>query len=296
LTRVDDDVPFLNKLYVKQLGNRLKPLLGPVLDAILREDMRRSAARGKPGQRHLLPELLENAFRAADETERGKESRYGGDAAAFCNLVSVLERRSGDPGFSLMLPGLVDPANFRHDLIVLSFTDHILRSTPYQVALPTAPGQSRRSFDILLTAGDSPGLEIEVKAPQELEGPTKFVSEKAALFAIRKAWRKTVGPTKQLTGGRAGALLLGGVTMRPESLLTLQRAGICWLRNNALSHPNLWGLIFLTMITLEDDPVYSGQEDQRRKRVKLTSRVQMSACANPHYAGAVNLQFTRSVF
>jgi hypothetical protein len=296
VTKVDDDVPFLNKLYVQQLGSRLKFLLGTVFDEILQEDMRRRAARGKPGQRHLLPELLENAFRAADENERGKEPRYGADAAAFCSIVSVLERRSADPGFSLMLPRLADPANFRHDLIVLSFTDHILQHTPYQVALPATPGESHRSFDILLMDGASPGLEIEVKARQELEGPEKLVSEKDALIAIRKAWRKAVGPTKQLTGGRAGALLLGGVTMHLESLLTLQRAGIGWLRNNASSHPNLWGMIFLTMITMNDDPVYSGHEDQRRKWVKLTSRVQMSACANPHYAGAVNLQFTPSVF
>ena len=281
---------------VRNLGSRLQKVMGEPFNDVLRLDIRRRTHHSRTGPRHLLPELLESSLVAVRELEGGQESTHLGDIVTLHALASTFERMVDDPGFPLMRPGLKDPLRFRHDVVTLGFVDHLRRSTPYTVGLPTNSHAHRRSYDFDLTNDSGSRVEFETKAPEELEGPTKSVSEEGARWAVEKSWRKAVGRNKQLKGDSSGALLLGGVTMQLQSLLTIQRAALDFLEKRGGAHHNFWGIVVFTMAVLRDKHGDVGVGLSLGSSLELKSWVQTAMARNPHYSGPVEIVPTPSKF
>lgn len=280
--------------FVRGLGARLRMVIGEPLDEILKIDMRRRVLGSSQGTRHLLPELLESSMTVLQEMERGRESAHLGDFVILQTVTETLERMSSDPGFALMRPGLADPARFRHDLVTLGYVDLLRRETPYTVTLPTDRAVKERSSDFTVVSAEGWTVEFETKAPVEFEGPTKLVSADEARKAVEKSWDKAVGRSKQLKGGISAALLLGGVTMNLQSLLTIQRAAIDFLDRRGARQPNFWGVIPFTMVVMREEPKTTHTAAGPGFVLGLQSRVQTAPARNPHYAGKVEIVAVRS--
>jgi len=100
------------------------------------------------------------------------------------------------------------------------------------------------------------------------------------------------GPRAQLGRTGPGLLLLGGVTLRVESLDVIQASAVDWLAAHGRTHPNVWGIAALTYWTYTLG--FPAQELLSGRGVEIHARggIQLRAAENPYYGGPIRILLT----
>ncbi len=270
----------------------LGDLLGPVWSAINSRDLRGRRASPPNPRRHLLAVLYEHADTFAQQFP-GVWPGFLPDYLAFHGLVSVLSRARAEPSFPELVTLLERPEGFRHTMVMLGFADHIRRHTQLPVRLPASGPAGQRVVDLLLGPEDGSHFQVETKTPAEFDGPLAPVTPANARGAIRRAWAKAVGGRRpQLPAERPGVLLLGGVTLKLESLPIIAQAATDWLSRRGEGHPNLWGIVVLTYWSYSVIPAGRRVGDGMPLTVNSHMGVQLRVAENPHYTGIPRIRLS----
>jgi hypothetical protein len=274
----------------ERIHQLLAEVLGPVWNEIQARDARGRSANPPNPRRHLLVVLSEHADLWADESTRGIWPGHAPDYLAFHGVVAIMERSRSDPAFAEILTQLVTPEGFRHHMTLLGFADHISRHTPYPVRLTTAGDPGQRVVDLVLGPMGGHSFQVEIKTPREFDGPVVALTRSNALGALSRAWAGSVGgQNPQLPPDRPGILLLGGLTMRVESLPVFDEAARDWLSHHGRSHPFLWGVVSQTFWTYSLTPPGRTLGDGAPLTIDGRMGVRLQLSENPHYTGTPRL-------
>ena len=273
-----------------RMQRTLQSLLGGVWDEIRARDARGQAARPRNAKRHLLAVLAEHANLWADESQRGVWPGHAPDYLAFHGVVAILERARAHPAFAEVTTQLVSPAGFRHHMTMLGFADHIRRHTPYPVNLTSVGSPGERVVDLILGPMDGQSFHVETKTPRDFDGPVVALTESNVRGALSRAWPRAVGgPNPQLPPDRPGILLLGGLTMRVESLPVFDGVARDWLARRGRVHPYLWGIVAQTFWSYSIIPAGRSVGDGAPISIDAHMGVRLSLVENPHYIGVPRL-------
>jgi hypothetical protein len=275
-----------------RVRERIRAALGSTWDRIEAADRRGQQASPPNPRRHVLAAIYENSGRF-DLAE--VVAQYPGrmpDLIALTAMANVLDRSREFAALPEMVASMAAPEDFRHHMLTLGLADLLRACTPYGVRLPFRPESGHRIVDLLLDHPNGQTMEIETKTNDEFEGPRREVSYSNARGAISRAWKKKVsGVRAQLGRHNPGTLLLGGVTLKVESLDVIRSAAKDWLSTHGRSHRNIWGIAVLTYwtYTLGPAPVFGTGEP-----VEIHARggVQLRAAENPFYEGTVRIVLT----
>lgn len=283
---------------VQEGVSSLVEMLGPTYLRIRDQDQRGQTARPPNPERHLLAVIVENAQRFADEFSRGMARPLGlGELLALEAILGVLGRARSDPFFKELVPQLETDEGFRHHMVMLGMWDHVSRrATDKRIRLQSTrtPG---RQVDLVLGDEINPKFHIEVKAPKEFEGSQSKITRTEATTAIERGWKHTfhrAGP--QVPPDRPSLLLIGGLTLRLESLAVVQSAARNWLSRHGQSRPNLWGIAALTYFSHITLPPGRRLDDGAPIEVKGRGGVHLAFAASPHYVGAPGIQVLPGYF
>jgi hypothetical protein len=268
----------------------LSDLLGPRWNEIQVRDSRGQAARPPNPRRHMLAVLSEHANIWAGEFPSGIWPGHAPDYLAFHGVVSILERSRSLAAFPNLIPQLVSPEGFRHHMTTLGFADHISQHTQYSVGLPSANPAGSRVVDMVLGPEQGDRILVETKTPREFDGAVAHLTRPNVLGALSRAWSTSVaGPTPQLPRDRPGVLLLGGLTMRVETLPVFDEVARDWLSRRGSSHPYLWGVIAQTFWTYTITPPGRTRGDGATRAIDGRMGVQLRMVENPFYTGIPRL-------
>ena len=143
-------------------------------------------------RRHLLAILVENAERFAADFSRGVRPAGLGDYLAFRSVVAVLNRSRTDPVFRELVPQLESHEGFRHHMVMLGMWDQVKRHGTHDIHLVSSRTSARHQVDLVLGDASDPKLHVEVKTPQEFDGPQAMVGRAEATTAIEREWRRAL--------------------------------------------------------------------------------------------------------
>jgi hypothetical protein len=268
----------------------LDELMGDTWTRIQASDRRGREARPANPRRHLLAILSDHANEYSEQFVRGIWPGNAPDYLAFHGVVSILDRCRLNPLFPECIAQMVSFAGFRHNMTVIGFADHITRHTNYPIRLVSGRERGERVVDLILGEGPDGSIQMETKTPQEFDGPIRALTPQNVRGAISRAWAKAVsGPRPQLPTDRPGALLLGGLTMRVETLPVFETTALEWLRSHGAGHPNLWGIIAQTFWTYSITPPGRTIGDGAPMTIDGRMGVRLRMVRNPSYAGSVQL-------
>jgi hypothetical protein len=284
-------VPRFTPELADEIRARLRAILGSTWNRIAAEDDPSRPER----HRHLLAVIDEHADRFRGEFASGRFPRHLPDFMALYLVVNVLGRASSDPAFRELLPGLVDRREFRHHMLTLGLADHLRMYTSYMVRLPTRDQSGRRIVDLVV--GTGPTLNIEAKSSDEFDGPRRHVSSTNAYRGIRNAWRSAYGGVDpRLPDDSPGAVLVGGVTVEVASLPQTARTARAWLERRGSAHPQCWGILAMTFLTVSRLPPGRRFGDGAPLTANVLASPLLSGTPNPHYRGELQLVLTPPVW
>jgi hypothetical protein len=273
-----------------QTQARIRAILGPVWERIDSEDRRGREATPPNPTRHPLAAMYESAGQFnLDEVARQYPGRLG-DLLGLAAIANILERSRDFEAFPGLVSAMASPKDFRHHMLTLGLADHFRAYTPYRVLLPSPRGLGDRMVDLLIIHEDETEMEVETKTRNELDGPRREVTMASALGAVSRAWRKAVsGDRAQLGRAKPGLLLIGGVSLKLESLDTIQRASEEWLSRRGPTHPNVWGIAAISYWTYTLNPPGRVQPEAGAREVHGRAGVQLRFAKNPHYTGHIEI-------
>ncbi|MGP8110095.1 MAG: hypothetical protein ACLQD9_05230 [Thermoplasmata archaeon] len=276
---------------------RIRTALGPRWDRIEEADRRGRQARPPNPNRHLLAAIYENAGQFSLEEVA---ARYPGrlpDLLALTAVANILERSRDFEVLPELIASMVSSKDFRHHMLTLGLADHLRTHTPYTVRLPSPSANGQRIVDLVIAHEGGLTMEVETKTSDEFDGPRREVTPSNARGAISRAWRKAVsGERSQLGRTSPGLLLLGGVTLKVESLDVIQRAAGGWLRSHGRTHPNIWGIAVLTYWAYTLGPPPQVTPPGEIVEVNARAGIQLRAAENPSYTGPIRLVLTPYVW
>ena len=132
-------------------------------------------------------------------------------------------------------------------MVMLGMWDQVKRHGTHDIHLVSSRTSARHQVDLVLGDASDPKLHVEVKTPQEFDGPQAMVGRAEATTAIEREWRRALhGADPQLPPDKPSILLLGGLTLRLEGLPVVKHAAEKWLSSRGRTKPNLWGIAVLT--------------------------------------------------
>lgn len=273
-----------------RVQERVRRLLGTTWDEILAADVRARQARPPNPKRHILALLDENASRFSLEEVAASYPGRLPDLLALTAIANILERSRSFDAFEGMAASMVSPKDFRHHMLTLGLADHIRTHTPYQVRIPVGQESGQRIVDLVISHPDGQEMEVETQTRDEFDGPRQEVTPANALGAISRAWKKKVsGDRAQLGRLGPGLLLLGGLTLKVESLSVIQRMAERWLALRGRGHPTIWGIAALTYWTYTLGPPPRPSPEGRPAEVHARAGVQLRAAENPYYTGHLRI-------
>jgi hypothetical protein len=273
--------------------SRIREYLGPTWNRIEAANLRGLQATPPNPNRHVLAVMYENVGRFSLQEVAAQYPGRLPDLLGLTTIANILERSQDFDVLPELVPSMVSGRDFRHHMITLGFADHLRSYTPYGVHLPIASRSGERTIDLVLTHLDGTTMEVETKTSDEFDGPRREVSPSNAKGAISRAWRKAVtGNNAQLGRSGAGLLLLGGVTLKVESLEVIRQSAEEWLAQRGRSHPNIWGIAALTYWTYTLGRTPRDAAPGESVEVHARGGVQLRAAENPFYSGRLRMVLT----
>jgi len=276
-----------------RVRERIRSILGPTWERIAAADVRGQQASPPNQNRHVLAAIYENVGHfSLGEVAAHYPGRIP-DLLALTAMANILERSRDFEVLPQLVSAMASPKDFRHHMLTLGLADHLRTYTPYTVRLPSPAEGGHRIVDLLVSHESGLTLEIETKTSDEFDGPRRAVTHANAKRGISRAWRKAVsGERAQLGRSLPGLLLLGGVTLRVESLEVIQRAAGEWLQTHGRWHPNIWGIAVLTYWTYTLGPPPQSTPHGEPVEVNARAGVQLRAAENPFYTGPIRIVLT----
>ncbi len=163
----------LSPVGLRNAADYLGSLMGDHLEAAIAADRRGQDSPTPPPQRQRIIELIDYALRAAKTLERNAsgdtlEADLIGELSA---AVGLLRRWQNHPAWAHLAATVGHPTEQQHTLMALLLASYFVDGGN-GVGLVETTGKSGRIADLWLRPGLLTRVDVELKTPQALRGPT----------------------------------------------------------------------------------------------------------------------------
>ena len=205
------------------------------------------------------------------------------------SVNSLMRRWATNPAFPRIRSGLLQPEQYRHSLVLLVAVSN-LSNLGNGVGLYGEGPEGESVPDFWIQVGAQSRLDVEVKAPEELDGSQGPLSSSRAHSALEKGRKKALkGRHRQLKGGTPCILLLGGASLDASSMSTLEKVVTEKLAGLGQRYTHLAAVMLLSFNLLTEGPVVN-RGDSVRPGQPVAGGAQIRYVVNPSYAGTIEIR------
>jgi hypothetical protein len=266
-------------------AEQLEQLLGDAFAKIQHVDSKERFVKSFH-QRHRLAVLLE----VLKSWERGVKQRSPIVPIAALSEIAATIRLFQDAQDDALWPklvrSLVNPTDYAHAVILLSLAVH-LHNAGAEVFLQPE-NHVTRSCDLVVNYSQEVGLNIEVKAPRDLQWLDDPLTPKRAMEHLKKQFGNAgTGPRGQLSPPTPGVLAIGVLAADSRTLDLLRASAEKHLLFPPGDYSHIMGVLFISLGSSMDvsAPTIMGNRFQLGARVDTKTHVDL--VHNPHYTGAI---------
>jgi len=269
--------------------DRLRVLLMSRFDEQLHMIEKLAKRRGSASELPRIARLIANCSTSATSLGSGQGAIFLEDVVELSALVELMERWRRDPGAVRVFDGLVLPEQYHHSLVLLvaisNLTDLGNGVGLYGTRPPGIPVP-----DFWIQAGANRRLDVEVKAPEELQSRNRPLSREDGKNAFEKGRRKALkGKKAQLQHGEPGVLLLGGAGLTSTDLMTLEEVVTAQMASHGKRYPHIAAVMLLSFNLIAEGKVLGSGEPLNLDKA-LSGGVQIRYVPNPSYGGSIQIR------
>lgn len=228
---------------LEALAERGEQLLGKDFPRLY-ATFQRSRVRTQPKAVNRLVELIALAREDADASRLGNPRVHLLERSELSMAVSLFERWRADPCMAEMLASLKNPPDFPHVLITLGAASYLTDAgNPTELVPSDHPG---RSPDLRVHIDLRRRVNVEVKTPKKLLWPQVPLLQEDLVPVVRKAMTKAgSGTGGQLGPEHPGTLVIGGLNLRTQDMIELERSAEVVLRERPDKRMHIGGVVLI---------------------------------------------------
>lgn len=267
------------KLFESVIEN-VRQLLGPTFDSLEQTDRRGRESKTPPKHRHPLMVMIQALRSDIASFAAGTPAVHVDYLMELRALLESLDRWQRHPFWSEMLHGLYNENEYLHTFILLAAATYFEDAGNNVEFKETGP---HRTPDLFLVLGPQERIAVEVKAPNDLRGPSVALGYKKLRDVVKVAMKKAgTGQSGQLSRQHPAMLVIGSFRTWPSDRQDFEQAAADYLRDAAKKgkHKHVLSVGLLSLVTII-----------RRTPTKTDSKpaLQMTSVANPGYEGDIKL-------
>jgi hypothetical protein len=258
----------------------VRQLLGPTFDSLERTDRRGRESKTPPKHRHPLMVMIQ-ALRADISTfATGTPAVHIDYLMELRSVLLSLDRWQRHPFWPEMVHGLGNENEHLHTVILLAAATYFEDAGNNVEFKETG---SDRTPDLFLVLGPRERIAVEVKAPNDLRGPSAALGYKKLREVVIVSMKKAgTGHSGQLSREHPAMLVIGSFRTWPSDVRDFEQAAADYLREATKKgkHKHVLTVGLLSLVTMI-----------RRTATKTDSKaaLQMTSVHNPGYEGDIKL-------